>query len=303
MKPPITIYGSLIAASALALPFLACADDPIEVPLWPDNPPGEFGEPGPDESKQKDVDPPVLLITKVTRPTLTLYPAPEETANGTAVLIAPGGGYHVLAWDLEGTEVAEWLNSLGITAAVLKYRVPKRNPDEPHLAPLQDAQRAIRLMRENAVKWRINPSRIGMLGFSAGGHLTVMTGLSWNEDTYPKIDDADNLSTKPDFLVPIYPGGLLDKKSPQIPRLKEDLAVDEFTPPTFLAHAYDDRVPAAQSVLLFLELKKFKVPAELHIYDRGGHGYGLREVPEFPVTTWPKRLADWLRVNGYLEKS
>jgi acetyl esterase/lipase len=228
-----------------------------------------------------------------------LYSAPKTKANGTGVLIAPGGGYNILAWDLEGTEVAEWLNSIGVTAVLLKYRVPRRDKENPHQAPLQDAQRAMRLVRQHAKAWDIDPNRIGMLGFSAGGHLTVMTGTHWDETTYPRIDAADDLSSRPDFLVPIYAAYLGDKQNPM--KLSPLVRVTPRTPPTFMAVTYDDQDRGAQAALLLVELKKKHVPAELHVFLKGGHGYGLRP-SENPVSGWPKLCEQWMRAMGLLER-
>jgi acetyl esterase/lipase len=234
----------------------------------------------------------------VTEPTLTLFRAPADKANGAAVLICPGGGYNILAWNKEGTEVAEWLNSLGVTAAVLKYRVPRRDPDTFYAAPLQDAQRGLRLLRQHAAEWRIDEKRVGILGFSAGGHLTVMAGTHWNETTYPKQDAADELSCRPDFLIPVYPAYLGDEKNtgPLSPLVK----VTKETPPAFIAVTHDDQLRGTNAALFYIELKKAGVPAELHIYTKGGHGYGLRP-SENPVSQWPQRCADWLRAMGLLE--
>jgi acetyl esterase/lipase len=285
--------GALFILSA-AVGSVAVADT-VELKLWPDGVPGETGDPGKTESKQGDDN--ILRLTYVGEPTITLYRASQETANGCAVLICPGGGYHILAWDLEGTEIAEWLNSVGVTAVVLKYRVPRRDKEQPHKAPLQDAQRAIRLTRKNAEAWGIDPKRIGILGFSAGGHLTVMAGTHWDKTTYEKVDEADDLSCRPDFLVPIYAAYLGDKKDRWT--LNSQVRVTDKTPPTFMAVTYDDKERAAHAALLLVELKKAGVPAELHIYAKGGHGYGLRP-SDNPVCTWPKRCEDWMRATGLL---
>ncbi len=238
-----------------------------------------------------------MRIAFVNKPTLTVYKAPEENANGAAVVICPGGGYNILAWTHEGTEIAEWLNSIGVSAFVLKYRVPRRDPVTPHALPLQDAQRAIRLVRSNAGKWGIDPKRVGMLGFSAGGNLTVMAGTRFNEDTYVKVDDADAVSARPDFLIPVYPaylGGRKDKES-----LSPLIKVTGKTPPVFLAITHDDGNRAYYAALLYAALRKNNVVGELHIYAKGGHGYGMRKSPN-PVHTWPQRCEEWMRAMGFL---
>jgi len=281
-----------------SMPLAAWAAEPEELKLWPGEVPGEAdfqppaGKPAPPRNDG------ITRLALVTEPTMAVLRAPADKANGAAVLICPGGGYHILAWDLEGTEIAAWLNSLGVTAVVLKYRVPRRDKDVPHTAPLQDAQRALRLVRQNAAQWNVDPQRIGVLGFSAGGHLTVMTGTHWDDPTYPKQDAADDLSCRPDFLIPIYPAYLADEKQPG--PLSPLVRVTKETPPTFIAVTHDDALRGLNAAQFYIELKKANVPAELHIYTKGGHGYGLRP-SDNPVSSWPQRCADWLRTQGWLE--
>jgi len=236
-------------------------------------------------------------ITYVEQPSLTLYRAPDKKANGCAVVICPGGGYNILAWEKEGTEIAQWFNSIGVTAVVLKYRVPRRDPDRPHREPLQDVQRAIRLVRKHAAEWNIDPQRIGILGFSAGGHLTIMAGTYWDKQTYDRVDDADSLSCRPDFMCPIYAAYLGEGYKDDVAELGPLVRITAKTPPTFLAVTQDDKMRGAQSALLFVELKKAGVPAELHVYTKGGHGYGIRPSKN-PASTWHHRLAEWMRASG-----
>lgn len=297
MKLPLTIFLLSVWSSSLLY-----AIDHGEIKIWPGKVPGEesFVLPEPDPKAKAPKDDGVLRIATVTDPTLTLFRAPADKANGTAVLICPGGGYNILAFDKEGTEIAEWLNSLGVTAAVLKYRVPRRDKDMPHAAPLQDAQRGLRLMRQNAKEWGINAHTIGILGFSAGGNLTVMAGTHWDETTYPKQDAADDLSCRPDFLIPIYPAYLADEKTPG--SLNPLVRVTKETPPTFIAVTHDDQLRGMNAALFYVELKRAGVPAELHIYTKGGHGYGLRP-SENPVHTWPQRCEEWLRAMDLLKKN
>lgn len=240
-------------------------------------------------------------IKYVDVPTLTLYQAPQETANGCAVVICPGGAYNILAWPKEGIEVAQWFNSIGVTAFVLKYRVPRRNPDKIHWEPMQDVQRAIRVVRHQADKWKIDPSRIGTLGFSAGGHLTVMSGVQFNTKSYDRVDEADDLSCRPDFICPIYAAYLADDYKDNVAQLGSLVTVTKETPPTFMAVTWDDSMRGAQSALLFARLREHGVPAELHAYSRGGHGYGIR-ASDNPVSSWHHRLGDWLKVSGLLER-
>ncbi len=292
-------FAGVILAGWLVLTTVYAAERPV-LKLWPGSPPGESQPVGP----EREVPPQpgqrkVLRLTDVGEPSLTVYAAPSDKAVGTAVLVAPGGGYNILAWDLEGTEVAEWLNSLGVTAILLKYRVPRRDPKAPWQAPLQDAQRALRLARYHAAQWGIDPDRLGMLGFSAGGHLTILAGTRWDEPAYAPLDEIDQLSCRPDFLIPIYPAYLGEPDEPW--KLSAEIRVNKQTPPTFIAITYDDQDRAAQAALFLVELKRWAVPAELHVFLRGGHGYGLRP-SELPVSQWPKLCEQWMRQLGLLEK-
>ena len=277
------------------------AAEPTEViDLWPAVAPGEPSGVGEETSivgkpEEKGT---VTRVGNVTKPTLTIYRPAADKANGTSVIICPGGGYNILAWDLEGTEIAEWLNSVGVTGIVLKYRVPRRpnapKDEEQPVCSHQDAQRAMRLVRSKAAEWKLDDTKIGILGFSAGGHLAARTSTNYETLSYPAIDDADKLSGRPDFTILIYPAYLVTK---DMTALTPMIAVNDKTPPAFLAHAYDDGVTADSSVQYFLALKRNKVSAELHVYSKGGHGYGMRPSPN-AVVTWPKRCEDWLKAGG-----
>ena len=298
---PSTVTAAVLGcALSLILQTHSIGKPAAEIQLWPQGLP-DNARPLSDERLQElRAKNTFERIAVVTEPTLTVFPAPIEKANGTAVVICPGGGYNILAWPKEGVEVAEWLNSLGVTAAVLKYRVPRRDPDIPHRWPLQDVQRAIRLVRDRADQWKVKPNRVGVLGFSAGGHLAVMAGTHWDQPSYSSVDKADRKSCRPDFLIPIYAAYLGQKADPY--RLDSLVTISEQTPPTFMAVTYDDKMRAVHAALLLVELKKFNVPAELHIYTRGGHGYGLRP-SENPVSSWPARCADWLRAMKLIHES
>lgn len=290
-----------IALSCLLLFILpiasVVADEPLTLDVWPDIVPGEKGDVGEEKLRPpKGNAKAVQRLTNVTKPTLTVYRPEKEKDTGAAVLICPGGGYSILAWDLEGTEVAEWLNSIGVTGVVLKYRVPRRKGREKHDAPLQDAQRAMSLVRKNASKWGIDAKRIGILGFSAGGHLSAATATNFDKRHYGKIDAADNVSSRPDFAVLVYPAYLIDSNG-----LSPEIRVTADTPQTFFAHASDDRISSENSIAMYLALKKAKVPAELHIYASGGHGFGLRS-SEHPASSWPQRCEQWLRSRGLLKQ-
>ena len=214
------------------------------------------------------------------------------------MVINPGGGYSILAWDLEGTEVAEWLNSFGVTAIVVKYRVPRRTGRAKHDAPLQDAQRALGIVRHNAKKWGIDPKRIGILGFSAGGHLSATAMTNYRKRTYPPMDNTDKVSCRPDFGVLVYPAYLADNETKT--KLVSEVPVDKETPPAIFIHAGDDRISANGSVQMWLAMRRAGVHSELHVFPHGGHGYGLRQSTD-PVSKWPKLVEVWMRRMGYLK--
>jgi acetyl esterase/lipase len=199
--------------------------------------------------------------------------------------------------DLEGTEVCQWLNSAGVTAVLLKYRVPARKGLERYTAALQDAQRALSLARYHASDWHIDPRRIGIMGFSAGGHLSAAASTRFEKRTYEPVDEADQASCRPDFAMLIYPAYLTREHGPE---LAPDLTVTSNTPPTFIVQAEDDPVHVENSLFYYLALKKAKVPAEMHLFAKGGHGYGLRESGQ-AVISWPKRAEEWMRGLGVLE--
>lgn len=270
----------------LSLPLAA-----EEIPLWPGTPPSE-----PQNFNPKVTPPTEETITLVREPTLTPMLAPADKANGAAVIVAPGGGYHILAWQKEGIEAGEWLNSLGIHAFILKYRVPRRDPDQPWIQPLQDGIRAIRLIRHNAVKWGVDPDRLGILGFSAGGHLSIGTALN-QKHRYEAIDDADQLNPRPNFILPIYAAYLTDPDHPE--RFASEFEFTKDSPPMFMAVTQDDKTRASDAARVFIELSKLGVPAEAHLYTVGGHGYGLRPSDD-PVSRWPAAAAAWLQRMGYL---
>ena len=269
--------------------------------LWPGGAPGPNTTKGPeaDTTTAKDnliAGKPLVRLGNVSTPTLTLYTPPASVSNtGAAIVVFPGGGYSILAIDLEGTEVCDWLTSKGITCVLLKYRVPATGPYPKSEAALQDAQRAMGLVRSHAAEWKIDPKRVGVLGFSAGGHLAAAVSTHYEQRLYPAIDAADQLSCRPDFAVVVYPGYLAqaDKDFAFSP----DIPVTAQTPPTFLVQAEDDPVHVENATAYFLALKAAGVPTELHIYAKGGHGYGLRRT-QLPVTTWPTSVELWLQTIG-----
>jgi acetyl esterase/lipase len=285
------------------------ADPSKVVEVWPDKAPEESGNVGAERTrmspkldrKQVEVTEQTRLITDVTKPTLTIYRPPKEKDTETAILICPGGGYWDLYWQLEGEEVAGWLNSIGVTGIILKYRVP-RHPDEPKgepaRRPLQDAQRAVSLVRSKAKEWGVNPQRIGIVGFSAGGHLAIATATSFEKRTYAPMDDIDNISCRPDFAILVYPGYLKVKDKDE---LAPGLQIPAGTPPVFLAHGGADVIsPPEHSVLMYLALRRAGIPAELHVYATAAHDFGVRP-SEHPCSTWTESCAAWLRHQGFLK--
>lgn len=238
----------------------------------------------------------VLRLTDVSAPEITIYQAPDDVASGAAMVVCPGGGYEILAYDLEGTEVCQWLNEIGITAVLLKYRVPRRAGLEKHAAPLQDVQRAIGYVRAHAPALNIDPARIGVMGFSAGGHLAAMASNSYGQRTYPAVDDADKVSCRPDFCLLVYPAYLSGENFGLAPELK----VTANTPPTMLIQAENDKPYIDSSLFYYYALKEAGVPAWMHLYSKGGHGYGLRDTGA-AVNEWPYRAEDWLNEIGIIE--
>lgn len=284
------LRGLVLSVTLTILAAESFAAEPITLKVWPGKVPGETGKVGPEEYQpEQPGQRKVARLTNVSEPTIAVYLPPEDKRSDAAVVICPGGGYHILAMDLEGTEVAEWLNSIGITGIVLKYRVPKRDEKSPHAVPLQDAQRAISLVRSKADEWKLNPKKIGVLGFSAGGNLAGAACTMHAKRGYGTIDEVDAISCRPDFGVLVYPAYFIDDAG----KLKPEYQPTAETPPMFFAHAVDDRVKPENSIALFLALKQAGVPGELHIYAAGGHGFGLR-ASDFPASSWPQRCESWL---------
>lgn len=274
----------VLCATAAAAPKTGSLP-PVTVDVWPGTPPGEVAkEP---EKAQPDKGDNIVRLANVSKPTLSIY-RPAGTTDATpAVVVCPGGGYHILAMNLEGTEIAEWLNTLGVTAFVLKYRVPKNRT-----GALQDVQRAMRLVRANAANWQVDPKRVGVIGFSAGGHLCARLSTGYNTPAYDSVDETDRLSCRPDFTMLVYPAYL--SKGDQ---LSDELPITSETPKTILIQTQDDRIRIENSVYYYLALKKAGVPSELHAYPTGGHGYGLRP-SKHAVSQWPQRCATWLGQIG-----
>lgn len=275
---------------------IACGAEPLTLNVWPGKPPGETKELPPEADLTKPEDRliagrRIIKLGNVSTPQLTVYRPAKDKDTGAAIVICPGGGHSILAYDLEGTEVAEWLNEIGVTGIVLKYRVPGRDPEKRWFAAVQDAQRAMSLVRSKASEWGLDPKRLGLLGFSAGGQVAGMVSIL-DERQYEPLDEIDKITSRPDFSVLIYPG-LMDERGQA--KLREEVKITKNSPPMFFAHAFDDGVSVFNTLLFATELKKVGVSAEVHVYATGGHGYGLRHVNGQPVTDWPKPCADWLK--------
>lgn len=280
-----------------------------QVPLWPAAAPNGKPAAGPETMTTRPHDHlvagrPWTWVSNVSRPTLTVY-APTGRNTGAAVVVFPGGGYQILAIDLEGTEVCDWLVARGITCVLLKYRVPNAGSSWSQLCgcdrntgssmPLEDAQRAISLVRFHAAEWHVDPHRVGVLGFSAGGHLVAAVSTHFDRRAYDAVDGADRESSRPDFAVAIYPGHLFD---PGTGGLNPEIHVTGATPPTFLLQARNDPVDSYRNSQVYLAaLRRAGVAAELHLYPRGGHAFGLRRTQD-PITGWPLLVERWLNKIG-----
>ncbi|HXM16245.1 MAG TPA: alpha/beta hydrolase [Candidatus Eremiobacteraceae bacterium] len=299
------IFGVALTASVANAQTLSAwqpAPGQTQIPIWPKGAPGATQNPPAeaDTTTSKDnliAGKPLIRLGNVSNPTITLY-KPTTNPTGAAIVVFPGGGYHILAIDLEGTEVCDWLTSSGIACIILKYRVPDSGPYPKSSAALQDAQRAIGFVRSHATEWHIDPHCIGVLGFSAGAHLAAALSTHFDKRLYDSIDTADNLSCRPDFAVIVYPGYLAIAEENMAPN--SEIHPTDQTPPSFIVQAEDDPVHVENATVYFLELKNAKVPAELHIYAEGGHGWGLRPTNQ-PVTHWPKLVETWLHTIHIIE--
>lgn len=280
-----------------------------QIPIWPGAAPAAPPVPGAETvtlSEELLAGKPVTSVTNVTQPTMTVY-APEGKNTGAAVVVIPGGGFQMLAIDFEGTEICDWLTSKGITCVLLKYRVPSapyvwQCDCRPHnlsisVPSLQDVQRTMRLVRFHAAQWHIEPHKVGVLGFSAGGYLTAEISTNFERRLYAPVDAADKQSSRPDFAMPIYPGHLATADG----KLNPNVPVSSKTPPTFLVQAEDDYVDGVkQSLVYYAALAKARVPVEMHLYANGGHAFGLRRT-ELPITEWPRLAEGWLRTIGIIQ--
>jgi acetyl esterase/lipase len=280
-----------------------------QLPIWPGAAPDAGATDGPEVSgtvvdaqgnKHLVGGKPWVYVDRVSQPTMTVY-SPVGSNTGAAIVVFPGGGYTVLAIDLEGTEVCDWLTPKGITCVLLKYRVPcvKTGPYRDCRMALEDAQRTVGLVRSRAAQWHIDPHKIGVLGFSAGGHMVAAASTHFEKRLYPAVDAADAASCRPDFAIALYPGHLARDRTFA---LNPDIRVTSGTPPTFLVQAEDDPVdPVENSIVYHAALRKHGVPAEMHLYVKGGHAFGLRRTNS-PITEWPELVEKWLGTIGMVAK-
>lgn len=317
MKPLLVALCVVFAFGGLSAQTPAWQPSPghTQVPIWPGVVPDAQPVADPENETKTETDAlvagrPWVWVRKVSRPTMTVY-SPTGKNTEAAVVVFPGGGYSILAIDLEGTEVCDWLTSRGITCVLLKYRVPDSGPAwhddcQCHIHPkaptaLEDAQRTLGLVRFHAAEWHLDPHKIGVLGFSAGGHLVANISTHFAQRAYAPVDAADRVSCRPDFAVAIYPGHMLENTTKEF-ELNPEIPVTTRTPPTFLLQAEDDNVDGVgQSLVYYIALKNAGVPVEMHLYAHGGHAFGLRRT-KFPITRWPQLVETWLETIGMISK-
>ena len=318
----LSLFLSVVALCVALAPGNVSAQNPVwqpspghtQIPIWPGMAPDASAviPEGPEtlatDSKDLIAGKPVQSVSNVSRPTMTVY-APKGKNAAAAVVVFPGGGYQILAMDLEGTEVCDWLTSRGITCVLLKYRVPDSGPAwhddcQCNIHPkaptaLEDAQRTVGLVRFHAAEWHIDPHKIGVLGFSAGGHLVANISTHFAHRAYAPVDAADKVSCRPDFAVAIYPGHMLENTTKEF-ELNPGIPVTGKTPPTFLLQAENDNVDGVkQSLVYYIALKNAGVPVEMHLYAQGGHAFGLRRT-KLPVSRWPELVETWLGTIGMI---
>lgn len=307
-----TLFASFSVRAAAQAPAWQPAPGRAQVAIWPWEPPDARSGMKPESSKTGGsiAGRPVTEADDVSRPTMTVY-APAGKNTGAAIVVFPGGGYQILAMDLEGTEVCDWLTTKGVTCILLKYRVPHSGPYwDPELkrrvippAPLalEDAQRTLRLVRAQSARWQIDPHKVGVLGFSAGGHLAAAMSTRFHDRLYKFVDAADDESCRPDFAAALYPGHLWVDEKPGL-TLNPEIRPTKETPPQFILQAEDDNVDNVnQALVYYTALKDAKVPVEMHLYAQGGHAFGLRRT-KLPITQWPDLVEKWLKTIGMIER-
>jgi acetyl esterase/lipase len=290
------LLGVLLACLPVAESTAAAQSSGESIPVWPGLAPGETSHDIGIAQPPRDGEiPPVTRVVNIRKPTMNVFLA--DKPNGTAVVVLPGGGFMKVVPDKEGSEAAPWLNAHGVSVFVVRYRTNEVTPkDEPAWKrPLQDGQRAVRLLRANADKWHINKDRVGVLAFSAGGQVGAILHTADGVAAYDPLDDVDKESCRPDFSMLIYPWRAYDEATQ---KLLPQINLSAKSPPAFIVHTHDDRSTSLGSVLIYAGLKKHNVPAELHVYGNGGHGYGMRAVMGSDIGTWPARASNWLVRRG-----
>jgi len=294
LRPLLFLFGTVTLGFSAEKPSVRPADETIKIwqeGAWKGELPGGWKIEGPEKSEVTTHMGGTLAVKNISEPLLDYFKPAADKATKRAIIVCPGGGYNILAWDLEGTEVATWLSGLGYHAFVLKYRLPKSG-DVRHVVALQDAQRAISLVRSRAEAWGLAADEIGIMGFSAGAHLSALTATRHAQRSYEARDDIDKVSCRPDFVGLIYSAYLLKDATDPASGINPDLTIGPDTPPSFLAHTMDDPLPCANATAWVLAMQKLKIPAELHIYAEGDHGYGLRS--DKSVSAWAGDMAGWL---------
>lgn len=287
-------------AVAIFVLYVTTSSAAEKIYVWPKTAPGETSSSeGTAQPFRKNESPPVSRITNIRRPTIDVFPA--RNPNGTAVLVLPGGGFSKVVPDKEGSEAAPWLNELGISVFVLRYRTNEVTPktEGAWKRPIQDAQRSLRLIRAQADQWRVDVKKIGVLGFSAGGQVASILHTAEGSSHYEPIDPIDEHSSAPNFSLLIYPWNVLDSETQA---LMPEIRPSQTSPPAFIVHTHDDRSSSVGSVLIYAGLRTSNVPAELHVYTNGGHGYGMRPVKGSEIGTWPDRATAWLKLRNLARK-
>ena len=300
----LAVAGWLVFVRQFGAPTVPLAEHAELVMVWPETATAKQIKVGKERDRTNVFDDliagkRVQRITNVGQAELHFWPAPADCNTGTSVVVCPGGGFHILAWDLEGTEIATWLNSIGVNAFILKHRVPTAKQASPSAAPTEDLQRAIALIRHNASQWNLNPDQVGAVGFSAGSLMILEAALGTR--SYEPLDEVDEQDRRPNFIIPMYGAPLVDLDGNGAGKILDGMELTKEAPVAFLVHARDDYVPVENSLVLAKLYREAGVPVECHIFETGGHGFGARSVADNPITDWPRLCESWMRQNGWLK--